>query len=482
MKAFNTPLDRTQFPEPFLESEPDFTKLYWRAWEIAWDHVLTTPGAPQVPYIDEALNPNAIWIWDTCFMALYCRYAPHVFPGIESLLNFYVPLHDKVESPLKIHHIDNPPLFAWVEHEYFKFTGDLEHVKWLLIDKQYLQKHYDFIYNMKRLRRFKVGVMPTAAKRRELGYQWLGTPSGMDNTPRGRRKYFSILWIDLLAQQGLSAKYIVDFAKILNNQEIVEKYQKEYDSIKSLLNKYYWNEQDGVYYDIKKRHPEQQSKVKTPATYWPMLAEMCDEHQAKKLAEKADNPNCFGGNLPYPSVSRDDPDFKPKGAYWQGGVWLPMAYLVTKALNAYGYYDIASKNAFTLLRNMVKTYNEYDPHTIWEVYSPTEAKPGTYKFNRDNFRPNFCGWSALGPISMFIEDILGFHNVNALEKIIHWRLYRKEPHGIRRLKVGNIITDIMYEDGKVKVNSNEIYTLKINHQNYKIKPRINEFDFKLDNI
>ena len=80
-----------------------------------------TENLPQSPYIDEAFWNDTIWIWDTAFMVLFCRYAPDVCPGVESLNNFYVPLLDKnIEEgtfPLNIQHPDNPPLFAWAEYD-----------------------------------------------------------------------------------------------------------------------------------------------------------------------------------------------------------------------------------------------------------------------------------------------------------------------------------------------------------------------------
>lgn len=137
-------MDRSRIPEPVFESEPGFVELYWKAWELAFEHVLSIPGLPRSPYMDEGFWPDTLWIWDTCFMALFCRYAPDQFPGIESLENFYAPIHDGVKMPLIIQHPDNPPLFAWVEHDYFQFTGDVGHLHWLLKEKQYLQKHYDW--------------------------------------------------------------------------------------------------------------------------------------------------------------------------------------------------------------------------------------------------------------------------------------------------------------------------------------------------
>ncbi|MHA1147315.1 MAG: MGH1-like glycoside hydrolase domain-containing protein [Promethearchaeota archaeon] len=463
------PFDRKQVPKPIFNENPDYIELYWKAWELAWDHVYERMDTPARRYMDEALNPNVIWIWDSCFMVLYCRYAPHYFPGIETLNNFYIPLHEGLKIPIKIQHVDNPPLFAWVEYEYFKYTGDLDRIKWVLIEKQFLQKHFELIENMKRFKRINVSRVPTFAKKLEFGFRWSGTPSGMDNTPRGRGSFGKIYWMDLLAQQGLAADNIIKLARILKREDIVKKYEKKYDMIKHLLNQYYWNEEEGIYYDILRKNPLEQVRVKTPATYWAMLSAITDPNQAAKLAQKADDPYIFGGPIPYPSVSRDDKDFEPRGRYWRGGIWLPMAYLATKALEKYGFFDIANRNAENLINHMVKTYKEYKPATIWEVYSPTEAKPATYKKNRNVFRPNFCGWSALGPISMLIENILGFYDVNATEKCIKWNLYRKKTHGIKRLRFGEIITNIIYDAGRIKINTNKAFTLIINGKEFRIK-------------
>ena len=38
--------------------------------------------------MDEAFRDDTIWIWGTCFMTLFCKYAPAEFPGVESLNNF----------------------------------------------------------------------------------------------------------------------------------------------------------------------------------------------------------------------------------------------------------------------------------------------------------------------------------------------------------------------------------------------------------
>ncbi len=70
-------------PEPVFDAEPGFIDLYWKAWELAWDHVKEAKDVPQSPYMDEAHWKEAIWIWDTGFMTHFCKYAPSTFPGID---------------------------------------------------------------------------------------------------------------------------------------------------------------------------------------------------------------------------------------------------------------------------------------------------------------------------------------------------------------------------------------------------------------
>ncbi|HPR83573.1 MAG TPA: trehalase family glycosidase [Pontiellaceae bacterium] len=458
---------RASVPVPVFEKEPGYVELYWKAWEIAHQKIKTQPGLPQSPYIDEAFWDDTIWIWDTCFMALFCKYAPDEFPGVESLNNFYVPLHDKRYNdgayPLNIQHPDNPPLFAWVEYDNYTITGDRNHVIELLTKTKYLQKHFEWFDQMEPGWKMKSSApqhkqsAPTALKKVKNGYLWDGVQSGMDNTPRKRGG----LWIDAISQQALSALYISRLADASGCTEISAEWKEKYQELKKTINTLYWNAEDGIYYDL---NPEtyEPLKVKTPAAYWPMLAEICTPEQAERMREHIQNPAVFGGERPWVTVARDDPAFTlPDGDYWRGGIWLPTAYMGTKALEKYGFFKEADAAAENLLAHMFRTYKTYEPHTIWECYSPSRDTPANH--GRRRVRPDFCGWSALGPISLFIENVMGFHQINALERKVDWRLYQTTKHGLKHLRFGGIDTDIIY-NGKnaVVVTSNSEYTLVIN--------------------
>lgn len=426
--------------------------------------------------MDEACQNDAIWIWDTCLMTLFCKYAPIEFPGVESLNNFYVPLHDSAYQqgtyPLIIHHPDNPPLFAWVEYENFLLVGNKEHVRQLILEKQYLQKHFVWFENLQRGWIFysKTGKSGRIElTKTEDGYKWAGCQSGMDNTPRKGG-----LWVDAIAQQGLSALCISRLAEHVGEPEIAKEWRMKYEAIKKKVNTLYWDEEDGIYYDVEP-HTKARLKVKTPASYWPMLAEMCSPAQAARMVKHLQDSQIFGGERPWVTVARNDPAFTPSdGNYWRGAIWLPTAYMGTKALEKYGYYKEADAAAEKLLAHMLRTYKNFTPHTIWECYSPEKDTPADHE--KHQVRPDFCGWSALGPISLFIENVLGFHIVDGNAKRIEWRLHQGGRHGIENLHFGGITTDIIFDGQRtVSVRSDAPYTLVINGGAHEVTAGSNTF-------
>ena len=85
---------KSYLPIPICEDHPEYGEFYEKAWELARDHVKEIDGMPQNPYMDEAFCATQLWIWDTCFMSLFCKFAGEVFPGVESFQNFYSVLYE----------------------------------------------------------------------------------------------------------------------------------------------------------------------------------------------------------------------------------------------------------------------------------------------------------------------------------------------------------------------------------------------------
>ena len=509
VKNFNIQDWKSFLPLPISEEFSGFETLYSKAWELAYQHVKYIDGMPQNPYMDEAFCDTLVWIWDTCFMTLFCKYAQEVFPGVETFQNFYYVLHEGghlpeviptekepqwtknipgVPTTIRIQHVDNPPLFAWAEYENALIHGDKDYLKELLYQRKVLQKHYDWFENLT-----SNSITPdwgafTSLQKEKWGYKWRGTPSGMDNTPRGRINSPTevgcpdnpnMLWLDAICQQALSAKNIADLFHILGDEVQEKEWNEKYLKKKNIVNELYWDKEDKFYYDID-CNDKHFYKVQTIASYWPLTAEIASPEQAYIMAEYLRDDKLFGGEVPLVSLARNDKDFVNNGCYWRGSVWLPCAYATLKGLTKYGFHEIARELAIKLVSHMWKTYNTYEPHTIWECYAPNDAKPATYSDDICLVRPDFCGWSALGPISIYIEYVLGFHTINAFEKVVEWSkpVNSKNKIGIKNLRFADIVTDIVAHENVCTVKSNAPYTLKINGNDYLITPGENRIYFK----
>lgn len=486
-------------PQPVFDEHPEYLEIYNKAWELAFDHIKSIPGMPQNPYIDEAFCETQVWIWDTCFMTLFCKYAREVFPGVETLNNFYEVLYGDKRLPtimppedepswtgavygkpyeIKIHIADNPPLFAWAEYENALISGDKEYIKELLYNRKFLQKHYAWIEGLTEKTEIDTVLCNTWLIREEKGYKWEGGRSGMDNTPRGRTCEHELrerpnnpdmLWIDAICQQAMSARIIARLYALVGDSELEAEWNKKFEEKKEIVNKYYWDEKDGFYYDIDNNTGDFY-KIMTIASYWALTAGVATPERARALADQIKNPETLGGEIPFKSLSKQDNDYHPTGKYWRGSVWLPTAYAALKGFAEYGLFDDAHTSALNLLEHMYRTYKEFTPHTIWECYSPEKHKPATQVTADYLVRKDFCGWSALGPISVYIEFVLGFHTVDAFEKTVKWAR-PENTHGkmgIKNLRFGNTVTDIIGEGNTVYVTSNEPYTLEINGKGYAV--------------
>ena len=92
--------------------------------------------------------------------------------------------------------------------------------------------------------------------------------------------------------------------------------------------------------------------------------------------EYAQDEDEFGGQYPWPSVSRSDADYNGTvGDYWRGGVWLPLAYMSTKALETYGYHDVAHENARRLLAQMSEPIRLSSPTPFGNVILRRQLVP-----------------------------------------------------------------------------------------------------------
>ena len=489
-------------PKPVYEARPEYLTLYNKAWELAYNHIDTVPGLPAPVYMDEAHRSDRIWIWDTAFMGHFCKYCPSVFPGVSSLDNFYRIILDETDAPLpmvrgnmwseghegemlpfQIHIADNPPILAWTEYVYALQTGNRRRLKHIFQDERFLQRWFDRFDSFVPSEQIRGVATAIKLRKYDEGYAWTGGRSGMDNTPRGRTAAPSphacpdnpdLRWLDALAQQGLSAWCMARIAGVLGLEEERQQWTDVHARLSGKLNDLYWDESDSFYYDI---FPTgEKCKVPTIASWWPVLAGMAGEERAARMMPRLLDSLDFGGFVPTPSLSRSDPDFHDDGMYWRGSVWLPTTYMTLKSLDLYGNHELARSIGGKLLEHMYRTYVAVEPHTIWECYSPTGYEPGKKK-NGKWSRYDFCGWSALGPISIFIEDVIGIKQADGFEKTLVCDFERKPAGkvGVRGYRFGPVVCDVTADEKTIEVTSNLPFTLQADGRTFQVRKGRNRF-------
>lgn len=146
-------------------------------------------------------------------------------------------------------------------------------------------------------------------------------------------------------------------------------------------------------------------------SFWPRLAEVAPAGEVARQIETLRDPGKLGGEMPIPSVSRDNRHYCSDGSYRRGGVRLPTSYMTIKSLEKYGEFELAAELAERTIAGMAKVYRDCEPHTIHEACAPEGVAPAMTR-DGEPVRIDFCGWSALGPIALLIENVIGIHSVD----------------------------------------------------------------------
>ena len=423
-----------RLPTIICDAHPEWVEIYDLALRMGFAN-LETPDLPGWKTQMSCMpGMGTIWQWDSCFMTLFARYTNGQLPGMNNLDNLYrlqrkdgymsmaYRMREEVEAFAgRI----NPPLFAWAEWDYFLTTGDDRRLVRVL---PRLVRYFNWLEKN---------------RRRESGLYWFEDPgsSGMDNSPRGGWPAAAlagsdICHIDLACQQALSALHLVNIAGHVGRQDLVDRFAGKHAKLARLINERHWSEKVGIYFDLfsrGKNHAFRHNFLnhKTLAAFWPMLSDVATDAQVNRLVQHLLNPDEFWTPHPLPTVSKDDPNYDPLGEYWLGGVWAPTNYMVARGLARRGRPEVARALAIRHLAAMCAVMKDPNYGGIWECYAPEYPYPATKEGGR-TARPNFVGWSGLGPIAMLLEQIFGF-DLNAVENHVRWLIGTAGRHGVRNL-------------------------------------------------
>ncbi len=178
-----------------------------------------------------------------------------------------------------------------------------------------------------------------------------GWESGQDDLPNWDDAAFNeetgtlqMNCLDLNALYALDAWSLAEIAGVLARAADAERYRGQYETMKALVNARLWNEKDGFYYD---RFWDGRFSVhKAASAFYTLLAGIPDAARAQRMLKRLLDPRQFWGDYVIPSISRDDPAFRPESQQsWRGAVRPSVNYLVYQGLKAYHLDAVASEFA-----------------------------------------------------------------------------------------------------------------------------------------
>ncbi|MFB3923083.1 MAG: trehalase family glycosidase [Terriglobia bacterium] len=460
---------KSQLPGPIDDDHPLWIQTYWKAWELAFRNFHEpAPGSGLVSqFIDAAFNEN-IFLWDSCFMTMFCNYAHPLVPGISTLDNFYARQHEDGEISREIvratgvdfgpwidaedkpllsrwgwptpeEQTDTPrnspviyrgrkaptpnpmltldaldhPILAWAELEHYRITGDRNRLQEVWNPLVHYYQALD-----KYLKQGN-GLYVT---------DW----ASMDNSPRNAYLKGGGTGIDISAEMALFARQLAEIATALGKPEEAAAYSQKADVIAHVINRRMWDKRKKFYFDLQldgKRAP-----IKTVAAYWTLLGKVASSEQASALAAELQNPNTFGRVNLVPTLAADQPGYVPAGGYWRGSVWVPTDTMVIQGLEKYGFHDLARKVALNHLELVSRVFAKTG--TIWENYSPDAVQQG------QPAKGDFVGWSGLGPIGYLLEYGIGLRP-DAPHNELTWDLQPGGRQGCERYRFGGHVVSLV---------------------------------------
>jgi neutral trehalase len=470
---FDDPLqDDTIGPVRSLEREKvgkkEFTRVHF------YDHDLTDMydftfqrlkeswkrGTPenglQGRYFNHA-HSDRINQFEACMATFFLVYSNRIFPVFSALDNFYSKQEpngairgeysERTGKPILSRPNPEgalPPLFAWAEYNIYHKIGLKKRIKEVM---PILEQHHSWLENTFKKDNGLLSVPLEATM--------------MVNAPREEATYP----VDFNTQMALNALYLSALGDILNDKEIAYKYKKDYFSFKTRISSMMWNEHDHLYYDLDKS--EKQIKVKSAASFWPLLAEIPNEVRAEALVAQLTNPKTFGLENPFPSLAASEPSFDPRGGGFNGSVFPFITYMIVKGLEKYGKYELARECSVKHLYYVLEGLHTEEglKGTLWEAYAAAQEGPAVWPRHPSFPRPLFLPYAALSTVALMIENVVGLY-ISLPRKTVDWIVPNMELMGIEDLNLKrNTISILSNKSGRgweIRLESEKLYYLTVN--------------------
>lgn len=203
--------------------------------------------------------------------------------------------------------------------------------------------------------------------------------AGLDNSPMYDDVPFNTETNTLeLDDVMLNSYYTLDcdalsrIAAALGKDEEAAAYARECDVMVERINERFWDDEQGIYAN---RHWDGRFSTRwSPSSFFPLLAGVPDEHQAKQLVERhLLNDAEFWGEYVVPSIARNDPAYADND-YWRGRIWGPFNFLVAEGLRRYRFDAAAAELARRGLAMFLRNWHE--DGGVYENYNADTGQGG----------------------------------------------------------------------------------------------------------
>ncbi|MEP0266556.1 trehalase family glycosidase [Dokdonia sp.] len=273
-----------------------------------------------------------------------------------------------------------PPLSAWAVAKIYKKDKDLDFVKYMYPK---LKKYHQWWYDKRDHDRD--GMCEYGSTDGSLiAAKW---ESGMDNAIRfddskilknGEGAYsIDQESVDLNAYLYAEKQFLVILAKALQKTEDANQYEKEASLLKIRIQKQFYDENDGWFYDTSL---DGSTFIKGEGSEgWTALwAHAATQEQAEVVKDKMMDSTKFYTRVPFQTMSADHSKFDPLKGYWRGPNWLDQAYFGVKGLRNYGFDEEANKATVQIIKGAKGVLDKGD--AIRENYHPLTGE-GLHAYN-----------------------------------------------------------------------------------------------------
>ncbi|MCD6396383.1 MAG: hypothetical protein J7L71_02470 [Spirochaetaceae bacterium] len=438
--------------------DQDFVDIYEKSW--VWMSDSWQSGTKENGFEDKYFNfpeNKVINQFEACLSTFFLVYSNNIYPAQTSLDNFYSKQEESgairanygVDDGKPVFTTDNPeglnpPLFALAEYNIFHKMGNKKRLKEIM---PVLENYYNWLEE-----NFKAenGLYAVPLEATMMG-----------NSPREGTYYP----LDFNVQQAINVLYMSAIGDILNNKEISFRYKRLYFTLKTRITNLMWNENESFYFDLDK--DENQLKTKTIAAFWTLLAELPNEDRAIALISHLKNPETFGSENPFPTLSVDDPEFQDEGMGFRGSVYSPFTFMVVKGLEKYARYELARECSIRHLYYMLDTLHPEgdEKGNIYEAYLPHQEGSAVWQGNDSFPKKMFLTYTALASVTLMIENVLGLY-ISLPRKTVNWIMPTLEIMGIEDLSLKrNMITILSNNSSRgweIRLESEKLYYFTIN--------------------